>query len=151
MFVHSAGGGLAGSTKLSRSMLSAIRVAVSMKVSMKGWNWSFLVLATLRATILSSLTSLQWNRTKDRATSAPQRADDFFHSCTRPGISFRRVIRDSRSFWNSAWGQSFMSIYDTTTFRRDSNRSTFIATSSLTGEFMGSRSVSIRPVSASKS
>ena len=34
-FVHSAGGGLAGSTKVSKLMPSAMRVAASMKVSMK--------------------------------------------------------------------------------------------------------------------
>ena len=65
---------------------------------MKDWKSCFLVLATLVATSLSSRASLQWTRTRDSATSAPHRAEDFFHSCTRPGISFSRVIRDSRSF-----------------------------------------------------
>ena len=35
---HSAGGGLAGSTKASKSIPSTMRVAVSMNVSMEDWN-----------------------------------------------------------------------------------------------------------------
>ena len=91
-------GGLEGATNSSRSIPSAIRVAAAMKVSMKERKSCFLVLATLRDTSLSSLASLQWTRTKDRAASAPHRAEDFFHSCTQLGISFSRVISDSRSF-----------------------------------------------------
>lgn len=80
-------GGLEGATNLSRSIPSAIRVAAAMKVSMKERKSCFLVLATLRDTSLSSLASLQWTRTKGRATSAPHLAEDFFHSCTRLGTS----------------------------------------------------------------
>ena len=78
-FGHASGEGLAGSQKLSRSMLSAMQVAASRKVSMKDWKVCLFVLATLSSASLSSLTSLQCTRTKDNATSAPQRADDFFH------------------------------------------------------------------------
>ena len=52
-------GGLEGATNLSRSIPSAIRVAAAMKVSMKDLKSCFLVLATLRATSLSSRASLQ--------------------------------------------------------------------------------------------
>ena len=95
---YSSGGGLEGVTNSSRSIPSAIRVAAAMNVSMKDRKSCFLVLATLRDASFSSRASLQWTRTKDRATSAPHLAEDFFHSCTRPGTSFGRVIKDSRSF-----------------------------------------------------
>ena len=78
----------------------------------------FLGVGNLDCCQVSCRTSLQWTRTKDRATSAPHRAADFFHSCTRSGISFSRVIRDSRSFWSTASGQSAGSIRDMATFRR---------------------------------
>src|SRR3954466_7810067 len=74
-FGHASGEGLAGSQKLSRSMFSAIRVVSSRKVSMKDWKVCLFVLATLSSASLSSLTSLQCTRTRDRATSSPQRAD----------------------------------------------------------------------------
>jgi len=51
---YPSGGGLEGATNSSRSIPSAIRVAAAMKVSMKDRKSCFLVLATLRAAILSS-------------------------------------------------------------------------------------------------
>ena len=56
--VFQASPGLAGSTKVSRSIPSAMRVAVSMKVSMRSLNRSFLVLATSNAFSFSSRASL---------------------------------------------------------------------------------------------
>ena len=47
-FDHSSGEGLAGSQKLSRSMLSAMRVVASRKVSMKDWKVCFLVFTTMK-------------------------------------------------------------------------------------------------------
>ena len=55
-FGHSSGEGLAGSQKLSRSMLSAMRVAASRKVSIKDSKVCLFVLATLSSVSLSSLT-----------------------------------------------------------------------------------------------
>src|SRR3954470_11911095 len=116
---YSSGGGLEGATNSSRSIPSAIRVAAAMKVSMKSWKLSFLVLATCMAASFSSRTSLQWTRTRDRATSAPHLAEDFFHSATRVGTLFSRVIKDSRSFASVSPGQRDASIRDIATFNRD--------------------------------
>src|SRR3954463_11951140 len=73
------------------------------------------------AASLSSHTSLQWTRTRDRATSAPHLAEDFFHSVTRPGTSFSRVIRGSRSFGSAVLGQSDVATRGTATFSRAIN------------------------------
>ena len=56
---YSSGGGLEGATNSPRLIPSAIRVAATMKVSMKDRKSCFLVLATLRDANLSSRASLQ--------------------------------------------------------------------------------------------
>ena len=103
---------------MSRSIPSAMRVALSRKVSMKSSNQSFLVLATCNAFSFSSRASLQCTRTSDSATSAPQRAADFFHACTRFETSSSRVINPSISCRDSSLGHNSLSIRPTTSLSR---------------------------------
>ena len=85
---------------------------------MKCSNRSFFVLVTFSIFSFSSRTSLQWTQTRDRATSAPQRASDFFHDCTLLGISTSRLIRFFISCRDSSSGQSSLSIRPTTSLSR---------------------------------
>ena len=49
-----------------------------------------------RQLVLSRILAMNTDQGQSNVGTAP--AEDFFHSCTRPGTSFSRVIKDSRSF-----------------------------------------------------